>query len=983
MIKSCKLFLSCFLLALIAVIYGCSDDLWSVNHLGSQLTESGNYRLSSFQLDDNMWSIPDSVLCIDITLLSHSDNSELQFEANCEHLDGTHKITIKIPKELNIPDSDYDMSGCLKNGRKLNKCILVTFRDEMFHALLGAVNIFGLKKGNGTKETPYEIASAEDFQIFLYDLKIDSTNHAANTYFKQTASFDAPQLSDAVKDQLYRGQAFAGHYNGGGNSINLSFSGSGNSEQDDHVGLFTTLLDGADIDSVTIRASIYNARNKVGALAGNVSGIVTVKNVNVKGSINGKTEIGGLVGAVNGQLTVSNCGLFCAVNGDDNVGGIAGYAANSTLDFSHVSNTLQETNDTQFLVESIGGIAGGLVAGADNCTVKFSNVKLEHSVSASGLDIKVIYAKESAGGLVGEARITGKSQIMNCKMAASVRSENDYVGGLIGKATLQADLSVQSDSVHSPIIGKQYVGGFFGHLTSNGHLSLSSQPGSNCIGQCNNGHVEVSGEQCVGGLFGYLEGKIQASDSHEINVNVTAKQHNAGGIVGYLKDNELAAEHFVLDKSMNVEGLQAIGGLVGFAENCTIKGGIGDISFDKGIPSPESFSSSFPGIVRCDSTKTGDRMGGIVGYAKNTSIQNICCTGQVKGTGRVGGIVGYLEDSGNGTLSNCVSHMSDINVEGDEIGGIAGMIQIATNITAVYSKLINYTKVTGYNYTGGVIGHITPLGKTSTFTLDYSVNTGDISGTVNVGGVIAYLNHDEGNARGADMKVTNCANYGPISNTGKGNVGGIMGHGNRAHMIVMHCANHGSVSGGSQASKVGGIVGRIGHDSGTFYLGENMEMAYCCNRGTITADNKDSHVGGLAGYQEEGHEFDATHWMTHDCYNAGDVTANTNADTGGVLGCIDHYGEIVRCINWGSVSHGNGVLGTHHGTIYYHHDLYYLKDSGKGWKSTKFENKDKKNSSTFKNFDFDKTWSIDSDDKMNDGYPYLQNCFFQSVFFSK
>ncbi len=985
MMKTYKLFLSCLLLALLAAVSGCSDDLWRVNTLGSQLTESGGYRLSTFELDEGTWNIPDSVRTIDIRLTSHTDDSELCFEADCEHADGMHRITLKIPAEQSIPDSDYEMRGFLKDGKGLNKCITVTFRDEMLHAHLAVANSYCLTNGTGTKDDPYLIEGQDDFLFFLEGLKDGDTTHGKDLYFKQTADFSAPFVNEATNGRGYRGEAFAGHYDGGGHYIKFTFKGSEKQPDqfDDNVGLFTKLLDGADIKNLTIKPTISWVRNKGGALAGSTSGKVTVSNVTVDGFIHDcKTEIGGLVGVASGELRVANYGFLCEVKGTEKVGGLVGSATNATIVVNKMT-TMDGTSAGNFAVNASVGKGGGVVGYAEKSTIDLQYVTLQWSLDV-GQAIDVIYGGSCMGGLVGEASIQGKSTISYCTVSAPVSGSGDYVGGLVGKAQLNSDLIVCYNKEHSTVSGRTHVGGFFGHLTCSSPLqfsSLSENEISNRIAQSSSADIFVIGDENVGGLFGYLQGTTNVSGIHRINVNVTARTQQAGGIVGSLKSNTLDVAHFDLSENMRVIGHQSIGGLVGYAEDCTIQGG-NTVAFDDGIPNSTTFKSNYAGSVECDATKTGTNMGGIVGYAKHSSIKNVCITGQVGGTGRVGGIVGYLQDGEGTTLSHCASCIAiekDLNLSGDEIGGIAGRVE---NVSGTFENLINYTNVNADNYTGGVIGHlVTQLNASNSdsFTLKYAVNVGKVSGTKNVGGVVGYSSGQDGRETLLDY----CANYGNVSNSEEGNVGGIMGHGNRTKTGIFHSANHGRVTGGQRPSKVGGIVGRIGKDASFVKVHSNMEMAECCNRGVISAGHNDSHVGGLAGYQEEGHDGDPTHWMTHDCYNADSVTTKHTHNTGGVVGRIDHYGEIVRCINIGHVIHGNGVVGTRPSSgILYTHDLYYLEGTGKHWKNRdkSFKASQKKDKATFNNFDFNKVWAIDSDGTMNNGFPYLQDCPFQSVY---
>ena len=999
--KTNRFYLYFLLFALVAAatVSSCSDDdLWRTNDNGAQLTEEGDFRLSTFPLYEDLWDIPYSVQSFDIVLLSHTDDSELRFEAECDHqYGGMNYITIRIPRDQLIPDSDYDMQGYLKNGDILNKRLTVTFRNEMLSDIIHTAIACNLS-GRGTKDEPYQIGSANDFTTFLISLAEDDTK-CKGIYFKQTKHIKLPAMSTEPVSRFYRGEAFAGHYDGGGHEVNITFTGKGTDAEDDYAGMFTRLLDGATIDNLTIYAAMSGLRSKGGALAGSASGHVTISNVNLTGSItNSKSEIGGLIGLVEkGTLQVTNV-TFANPNpetvedgfkllGTQKLGTIVGNAINSTIHINTVSNVNakgDEEEDDYQVVEIIGSGSkvGGLIGNAENCTFNIQNIDMEWGVVKSAETIQMIYGKSGVGGLIGEALINGTSTIANCMITYPVRAEGDHVGGLIGKAVLKKELTCRANQLSAPIIGSGYVGGFFGHMTSNGNLKLDTNGSfASSIEQVKGSTALVKGNTCIGGMFGYLEGNISAKGSNDLNIPVTARKEKAGGVAGYLKNCQLNINMFQLINTMSVTSLKSAGGIAGYAEGCTFTGSVKSYDPKEGIPAKSSFSSDFSGIVQGDpKSDVGENMGGIAGYAKNSSFENICCTGTVKGTSRIGGIVGYLDNRGGGTMKYCISNMSKgIKGAGNEVGGIAGLIETSN---AFYTHFINYTTVTGKNHTGGVIGHIMPLGKNNAFTLEYGINTANVTGTINVGGVIAYLNHDGGNFSGKAMQVKYCANYGDITNSGEGNIGGIMGHGNRKQMYVMWCANHGTIY-AEGPSKVGGIIGRIGHNSSTFLVSENMEMAYCCNRGTIKTDNKKSHIGGLAGYQEEGYKSDAFHWRTHDCYNAGKVASQTNSDTGGVLGCIDHFGHISRCINIGEVPYGNGVLGTHHGTEYSTGELYTLKNKAKkSWKCTVFSDSDKRNPSKFTNFDFDNIWVIAKDNNTNGGYPYLKNCPFQFIVYT-
>ncbi len=966
---------------------GCADDeLYRSNHLGSLLTENNNFKLSTFPLAKGIWVIPDTDRLIKIRLQSHTDNSVQEYDASVENRDNALSICLYIPKNREIPNSDYDLTAFLSNGKGLGTKLKVTFRDEMLHRIISSAIEFSLQ-GEGTAENPYLIGSKEDFDIFEYDLSRDSIAHGVGLYFRQTADFEAPPRSDAYEGRYYAGCRFAGYYDGTGHSITLPYIGS-REESDNSIGLFKKLYNGAVIKDLILKPRMQGIKSNGGALAGISQDSVSISNVTVDGSITGSGErIGGFIGYATGYLSISGCRLFAEINGERYVGGLVGFMENGQLKVNDFSNLRNDYSPSLFTINASAQGAGGIAGAIINSGCELSNITLQHAISEEEVNLRVIYSGSGlAGGIAGEARISQPSSLRNIKILAPVRSEQNEVGGLMGKTDLSADLTIQICTVGSLVKGKDNIGGFFGNLNSRNHLVLNGRDKANRIVQIDNGYIAIEGTKYVGGMFGLLEGDIQAKSISLINANVTANENFGGGVIGKQQNNTLEGKSFEIDANMRVQGADAIGGLVGFAESSTIRGSVVKAIDLSSIPSPDSFKSDFAGTVCSGKTKDNDgnaeaengtSMGGIVGYALDTYLENLCVTGKVFGREKVGGIVGHLRNKSRGHVKNCVGNTAAVkNLQGIYTGGVIGRLGMSTGS---YEGIINYGNVDGGNLTGGIVGYIEFESAPSDFKLEFAVNVGDITGGQVVGGCVGLLRHD----KSIKHTIAYSANYGKVTNSGDdGNIGGIIGQGDASRMAVMYCANHGEIAGSNGASKVGGIAGRLGKDPGGvgFTIGENMELAYCCNRGTISSGNKDSHVGGLLGYQEEGNDYDDQRWMTHDCYNTGTVTSDQNADNGGILGCVDHYGEVVRCINIGKVSYGNGVVGTHHGTIWHHHDLYYLENSGKGWCADSFPESKKKDKSTFHGFNFNDDWVTDDTNSINNGYPYLRNCPFQSIY---
>lgn len=967
------------LMALAAFLWtSCSDDeLYRSNELGSRLEEMGDFKLSSFTLEKGIWEIADTIQQIKIHLKSHTDDSIRAYDAAVLHSESNPSYSIYIPKTDEIPDSDYDLTAFLMDGTKLGTKLKVTFRDEMLHTIMASTVQYDLE-GEGTAEKPYLIGSQEDFGMLEYGLnRYDTIAHAAGLYFKQTADFEAPHRSDVYDGRYTFGESFAGIYDGDGKSITIAYLGA-QAESDTTVGLFKTLYDGAQIKNLTIRANMQGIKKNGGMLAGSSQGNVTLTNVTVSGSITDSNEhIGAFIGHATGNLTAGHCRLFASVHANSYVGGLVGYMENGMLTVTDFSNLQENSMPFLFTVHASNRGAGGITGGIMKGGCAFKDITLQHSIEKEDSGLKVIYAgADRAGGLAGEMALNEASSLNNINIWAPVRSEQKDAGGLVGTATLTAPLSVSNCTFASLVKSNEKAAGFFGYLKCDNHLNLSE---TNQVVQVNNGYLNVEANKYAGGMFGYVYGDIKTSGLCLININVTATSNFAGGIIGELEHGTLETKNFSLDNDMQVYGNDATGGLVGYANSSTIKGDIGDLNFSS-IPSPDNFKSNYSGKVSSPGADgKGTSMGGLVGYALHSHLDHLCFTGSVFGSDRVGGIVGHIR--GTASITHCVNNANIVeNSTNTCTGGIAGKVDFTEG---TYTHMINYSNIAGMEQTGGIFGYIgLETSTTHNLNIQYTVNAGTVSGSRNVGGCVGRLYDDMNDV---EHKISYCANYGKVSNSGNGNLGGILGQGDSKKTIIMNSANHGEIAGGSNgASQVGGIAGRMGKDPKGVTIGNNMELAYCCNRGNISSDNVDSHVGGILGYQEEGNDYDENHWMTHDCYNSGSITSDQKSDNGGIVGCVDSYSEVVRCINIGKVSpNGNGVVGTRKSSvIWHHHDLYYLDGTGSGWCAESFSDSEKKNTSTFNNFDFSGkgVWIIDSDNSKNNGFPYLRDCPFQSIY---
>ncbi|MGN1246562.1 MAG: GLUG motif-containing protein, partial [Muribaculaceae bacterium] len=831
---------SCLLVTLIAIV-SCGDDLmYKRNEIGSELTENSEYKISSFEIGHKLWTIPATDTSIDIVFLSQTDSTEYRLSATVEHGIDTYTIKVMIPKNKRLPDSDYIIKASLADGTPLGSVLLAKVSNEMVHSVLGSQLKYPLS-GNGSPTDPYLIKSKGDFDKLLSTLARDTNAHAYGLYFKQTADFEAPAVSNVTDGRLYAGFDFAGIYDGDNHSITLTYQG-GSNDKDNQVGLFPKLLDNAMVENLTITSIVYGVKNCGGVLAAESSGHVAINNVHVMGSITGNEHIGALIGKATGTLEVTGCSTMGTVLGKKYVGGIVG---SMTGDIT-VSDFSTDYDDKHlFVVSASESHAGGLIGSFSDGSFKIDDVNVSHTIDESSKDVYAISAPSYCGGLIGEAIVKSQSTISDSKAVAALHSTGNYLGGFIGRAELNADLILKSVKSGVYVNGKNYVGGLFGYVVTNNHLVFqgNNSQNSNIIAKSGNSHCAVDGSQYVGGLFGIIKGDVKPV-STKLNISVTGADSYIGGMAGKAENSTIDCSETTYVGDMKVVGPNAVGGVVGYATSSTIKGEKIDDMGLASMPAASKFKSFCPITVTCqmvnESPVGGTSIGGIVGSADNCTLENLVFSGTVTGIKNVGGIVGQLHLDSKGSLHNCVNNGLKVeNIWGVATGGIAGSVSYKRG---TISNLTNYAVIQGSDYTGGIIGefHITS-DCPQNFIISMSLNRGAVTGTRQVGGCIGYL----WGVATYVCRVKQFGNTADVTSSDNGNVGGIIGYGNKNHLRVLECANHGRIVGKGK-SKVGGIAGRLGKNgSGLTGCVNNMEMAFCCNRGVISSDHSQSNVGGL------------------------------------------------------------------------------------------------------------------------------------------
>ncbi len=295
-------------------------------------------------------------------------------------------------------------------------------------------------------------------------------------------------------------------------------------------------------------------------------------------------------------------------------------------------------------------------------------------------------------------------------------------------------------------------------------------------------------------------------------------------------------------------------------------------------------------VTNATVTSTGYRAAGIVGdilfsaASKAAKITNCTVTGgNITATGHVGGIVGRYRTSSERYASTAVASTTF------EVSG-------CTSSATVYGDHYDQADV------GGIVGRITVFSKSNTVTVKNNTNTGTVSGTTCVGGIIGRLNIDD-NATAAltgnTVSITGNVNGNSSDATlGKitascdfaGGIIGVIANNEATSLTVSGCYNRGAITAGAYA---GGIVGSY-YNRGTFTTTVKQSVTTCQNTGTVTTFAGEDYAGSQAGRNAGGIfglvSTTSTPVTLSVLDNKGAVTAGY-AYAGGIAGYIRSYGN--------------------------------------------------------------------------------------------
>ena len=519
-----------------------------------------------------------------------------------------------------------------------------------------------------------------------------------------------------------------------------------------------------------------------------------------------------------------------------------------------VSGTAYYENEPR----GIGGLVGVAIP-KNGQTQTISALTVDANVTVAGL------LQDNA------PKAADKTLTEQARYAAAASGENSVwrsvgVGGVVGtmdaaNLTLTADASGKIMTNKAAVTGSAFTGGVVGNLYNSGSTPVTLtglqnegavSAGANYLGSAEGKNSRVLG-QFFGGIAGYCKNITLSGSTSTTRRDMTETQLKTAVKGGYANDGALTDDS-------PLKG-DFVGGLVGFAsgsklENCTTqKGYVLGRCFVGGMAGGFSGSELETTGGSNSSTVLGNRyVGGVVSVNGNQStVSGVTNSGLVAGLGKnaayVGGIAG-LNDADWGSTGAANKAATIQNCVSSMASDTATNSSRSALLQALstYKKANNQETTTRADYVGGLVGR---NGKNAVLTWDNE------AGTVQIGAVICGSDFVGGlvGCNDATAKITNdSASLLTVSGEVVGGkaVGGMIGL-NLAPALPAADIKVTEISG---TLCVGGVIGAnmpvVGTDGTAFTIKETTTSGSTAGRFTTTAKagriKADGLAGGIIGY---------------------------------------------------------------------------------------------------------------------------------------
>lgn len=434
--------------------------------------------------------------------------------------------------------------------------------ENTFHAAAwSGEQAIDYESGNGSEETPYIIANAE--QLAYFAAQVNGGNTYSGAYLKLKDGAEIVLGEDIIANsasswtpigyfntETAQGNAFAGNFNGNAENGAVIKNLYINSNETKSAGLFGYVESGAVIDDLKITGYVsISAANYVGAVAGYNKGTVSNSaidcTVTLTGDDTGETA-GGITAVNSGEI--SNCSIKeLTIGGYMNAGGIAGV------------NGSEESGDIE---------GTSVAAKITDCSISKSEINVEQTVGGyvahnSGIVEKVllktndsfVLSGSNVGGIVGDNDSAAKLKFaaINGTLTISGSTVGTVVsvnGGSIEDCVFKGFLAIQGEVFIFGGIAGINDGSILGSYYLNLDSAQSIVSAGGIVGE-NNGTVQNSffkgkiyGKTNVGGIAAINRGRIEntlvvgITDESGYGIESSADGY-AGGIVGRIDGGEI------------------------------------------------------------------------------------------------------------------------------------------------------------------------------------------------------------------------------------------------------------------------------------------------------------------------------------------------------------------------------------------------------------------------------------------------------------
>lgn len=312
---------------------------------------------------------------------------------------------------------------------------------------------------------------------------------------------------------------------------------------------FSGNFDGKSENEIYKISNIYIQSEGMAGLFAYVSGNVTIKNLDISGTIKGESHTGGIIGEIrnyqNGKCNVINCINRASIVGKNMAGGVVGYIYYDATISQCKNYGVVNMTDHSWAYSGLGGIAG-----ANTATVTIENCENNGTIGEDNV-------QTPSGGIIGVVNAT--IEIKNCNNEANILSSSN-TGGIVGQYRAGKNIIIYNNSNYGQVIGNS-AGGIIGSCNLPSYDSIGDCRIENCYNTIDIEAINYSGG-IVGNIGGYAykEMKIYINNCYNIGKTLGKIQ---GGIVGRIANNRFGEKaqflyvnnvYYLIGTSINAVG---------------------------------------------------------------------------------------------------------------------------------------------------------------------------------------------------------------------------------------------------------------------------------------------------------------------------------------------------------------------------------------------------------------------------------------------